>query len=83
VLGAGNFGSCLADHLGDSKHAIFLWSRDPELLEHFNLHRRNIHYLKNHVFSENIEAVGPELPDRAFIEKMNVILFAIPTQGLR
>jgi hypothetical protein len=30
VFGAGNFGSCLADHLGDSDHDVFLWSRDEE-----------------------------------------------------
>lgn len=25
VLGAGNFGCCLADHLGDSEHEVYLW----------------------------------------------------------
>jgi glycerol-3-phosphate dehydrogenase len=83
VLGAGNFGSCLADHLGDSEHSIFLWSRDRAQIEYFNLHRRNKDYLKDHLFSENITAVGPALPDGAFVKEVDVLLFAIPTQGLR
>jgi len=26
IFGAGNFGSCLADHLGDSQHEVYMWS---------------------------------------------------------
>ena len=39
VLGAGNFGSCLADHLGDSEHEVLLWSRSVEQIEYFNRRR--------------------------------------------
>ena len=83
VFGAGNFGSCLADHLGDSQHDVFMWSREADLVEHFNVHHRNLRYLKDHDFSSNITAIGPDLPDRAFLGQMDVLLFAIPTQGLR
>ncbi|KAH7930513.1 NAD-dependent glycerol-3-phosphate dehydrogenase [Leucogyrophana mollusca] len=83
VLGAGNFGSCLADHLGDSDHEVYIWSRHERFVEHFNLHHRNPDYLKDHEFSTNICAVGPQIPDGDFIKKMDVLLFAIPTQALR
>jgi glycerol-3-phosphate dehydrogenase len=83
VLGAGNFGSCLADHLGDSEHDIFMWSRQAKLVKYFNEHHRNPDYLKDHAFSENIQAVGPDLPGRDFLKSMDVLLFAIPTQALR
>lgn len=83
VLGAGNFGSCLADHLGDCDHEVYIWSRHASFVEHFNVHHRNPTYLKNHVFSSNIRAVGPEIPDKEKIQQMDVVLFAIPTQGLR
>lgn len=83
VLGAGNFGSCLADHLGDCDHEVYIWSRHASFVEHFNAHHRNPTYLKNHVFSSNIRAVGPEIPDKEKIQQMDVVLFAIPTQGLR
>jgi hypothetical protein len=83
VFGAGNFGSCLADHLGDSKHAVFIWSRDAKFVKHFNSHHRNPDYLKDHLFSQNIQAVGPEMPNKEFIRGMEVLLFAIPTQAVR
>ncbi|KAJ7786560.1 glycerol-3-phosphate dehydrogenase [Mycena metata] len=80
ILGAGNFGSCLAEHLGDSDHSVFLWAREADLVKHFNLHHRNLKYLPEHDFSKNITAVGPDLPDGDFINEMDVLLFAIPTQ---
>ncbi|KAF7347632.1 Glycerol-3-phosphate dehydrogenase [NAD(+)] [Mycena venus] len=83
ILGAGNFGSCLAEHLGDSDHRVFLWSREAKVVEHFNLHHKNTKYLTEHNFSKNITAVGPDLPDGDFINEMDVLLFAIPTQFLR
>ncbi|KAF9270015.1 hypothetical protein L218DRAFT_952214 [Marasmius fiardii PR-910] len=83
VLGAGNFGSCLADHLGDSYHNVYLWAREAAVVKHFNEHHKNPSYLKDHQFSHNITAVGPELPDAEFIQNMDVVLFAIPTQFLR
>ncbi|KAH7914777.1 6-phosphogluconate dehydrogenase [Hygrophoropsis aurantiaca] len=83
VLGAGNFGSCLADHLGDSEHDVNIWSRHERFVEHFNIHHRNPDYLKDHEFSTNIHAVGPQIPDADFIKNMDVLLFAIPTQALR
>jgi len=83
VFGAGNFGSCLADHLGDSAHKIYMWSRNQNLVEYFNTHHRNPEYLKDHAFSKNIQAVGPELPGKGFLKDMDMLLFSVPTQALR
>jgi len=83
VLGAGNFGSCLADHLGDSDHEVFMWSREKSVIEYFNEHHKNPHYLKDHYFPHTIRAVGPDLPGADFVKRMDVLLFAIPTQALR
>lgn len=83
VFGAGNFGSCLADHLGDSDHEVYLWAREEETVKYFNTHHRNPGYLQGQQLSTNITAVGPELPDKDFINSMDVLLFAIPTQFLR
>lgn len=83
VFGAGNFGSCLADHLGDSEHEVYIWAREEKLVKHFNEHHYNLEYLKDHKFSENIKAVGPEFPDKELVNSVDVLLFAIPTQFLR
>lgn len=83
VLGAGNFGSCLADHLADSTHRVYLWARSKHLVDIFNKERRNDKYLTDHTFPEGIEAIGPELPSASFLKDVDVVLFAVPTQGLR
>lgn len=83
IFGAGNFGSCLADHLGDSDHKVFMWSREEEVVKHFNKHHKNPAYLKDYRLSSNITAIGPDMPGREMINEMDVLLFAIPTQFLR
>lgn len=83
VLGAGNFGSCLADHLGDSDHEVLLWSRSEAQVKFFNTHHRNMNYLKDHVFPDTITAIGPELPSAETLAGIDVLLFSIPTEGLR
>jgi hypothetical protein len=83
VMGSGNFGSCLADHLADSEHRVSIWCRSAEVAESFNRYHKNPKYLKDHIFPETIEAIGPDLPDSKFMDRMDVVLFAVPTQGLR
>ncbi|EAU92739.2 glycerol-3-phosphate dehydrogenase [Coprinopsis cinerea okayama7 len=83
VLGAGNFGSCLASHLGDVQHNVYMWAREENIVKHFNEHKRNPVYLQDHEFPRNITAIGPELPTKEFIATMDVLIFAIPTQFLR
>ena len=48
-----------------------------------NEHHRNPCYLKDHDFSHNITAIGPDFPSKEVVSDANVILFAIPTQNLR
>lgn len=83
IFGAGNFGSCLASHLGDSQHDVYMWAREERIVKYFNLHHRNPVYLKDHPFPPSITAIGPELPSNEFINNVDVLLFAIPTQFLR
>lgn len=83
IFGAGNFGSCLASHLGDSQHDVYMWAREERIVKYFNLHHRNLVYLKDHLFPPSITAIGPELPSDEFINNVDVLLFAIPTQFLR
>ncbi|EJT99954.1 NAD-dependent glycerol-3-phosphate dehydrogenase [Dacryopinax primogenitus] len=83
VLGAGNFGSCLADHLADVDHKVYIWSREADVVEALNATHRNPRYLTEHSFPEDILALGPEFPDSQIINHVDVLLFAIPTEGLR
>jgi hypothetical protein len=51
VLGSGNFGSCLADHLAtsDLNVDVSLWSRDAKTVELLNNEHKNPKYLTEHV----------------------------------
>ncbi|KZO95949.1 NAD-dependent glycerol-3-phosphate dehydrogenase [Calocera viscosa TUFC12733] len=83
ILGAGNFGSCLADHLAEVDHTVYIWSREADVVEGLNKTHRNPKYLTDHTFLQSITAIGPEFPDAEILNHVDVILFAIPTQGLR
>ena len=82
IFGAGNFGSCLADHLADSSHTVFLWSRDADAVRQINETRRS-DVFQDHVFPDIVKAVGPDFPSRELIRSVDVLLFAIPTEGVR
>ena len=45
VLGAGNFGTCLAGHLGKIGHEVIVWHRSAEVLQSIAVSRRNNRYL--------------------------------------
>ncbi|KAG8757104.1 hypothetical protein FRC14_002387 [Serendipita sp. 396] len=83
VLGSGNFGSCLSDHLADAGSSVLLWSRSAEVVRSMNQEQKNVRYLKEHTFSSNITAIGPDFPSKDVISSVGVVLFAIPTQNLR
>lgn len=83
VFGAGNFGSCLADHLAHSEHEVFVWSRSPNVVKSLNETHRNPEYLQDHTFPAGLKAIGPEFPSPEVVRDMDVLLFAIPTEGVR
>ena len=60
-----------------------MWSREADIVEYFNQHHRNPRYLQDHDFPKNITAIGPDLPDAELIKQVDVLLFAIPTEGVR
>lgn len=82
IFGSGNFGSCLADHLADSSHTVFLWSRDADAVRQINETRLS-DVFQGHVFPDTVKAVGPEFPSQELIRSVDVLLFAIPTEGVR
>ncbi|KAG8834351.1 hypothetical protein FRC17_009119 [Serendipita sp. 399] len=70
-------------HLADAGSNVILWSRSPEVVRSMNEERKNVRYLKDHTFSSNITAIGPDFPSKKVVSGVDVVLFAIPTQNLR
>jgi glycerol-3-phosphate dehydrogenase (NAD(P)+) len=81
VLGAGNFGTCLAQHLAEKGYRVTLWTRDEEQAHAINETRRNPLYLSSITLSSRITAT--HVIDAALMEQTSVVLQVIPTQGMR
>lgn len=61
---------------------MFLWSRDANAVRQLNeTHGSDV--FKDHVFPDSVKAVGPEFPSQQLIRSVDVLLFAIPTEGVR
>ena len=81
VLGAGNFGTCLAQHLAEKGHLVTLWARSRIVSEAINLEKQNPRYLSHIRLHANISSVDVLSP--ALIKEFSTIVLAIPTQFIR
>ena len=79
VLGAGSWGTALAQLLASNGHAVTLWMRDAEQAESINRERENARYLPDAQLHERITATA-ETPDFATAD---LCLSVIPAQHTR
>ena len=80
VLGAGNFGTCLSQHLAEKGYHVTLWSRSPEVVQSINEARKNPKYLSGLNLSPRIAAINTITSD--VVAAANVILVATSAQSL-
>lgn len=80
ILGGGNFGTCLANHLA-KRYNVTIWTRSKQVAIHINKHLKNPKYLTSFQLSPRIKAVW-ELDFDALNDSAAMVL-AIPTQSLR
>jgi glycerol-3-phosphate dehydrogenase (NAD(P)+) len=80
VLGAGSWGTALAIHLARVGHDVRLWARDPALVEQMRVSRANPRYLSDFALPDR---VTPLAPHHAALEGVKVVVFAVPSHGLR
>ncbi|WP_373842379.1 NAD(P)H-dependent glycerol-3-phosphate dehydrogenase [Limosilactobacillus sp.] len=80
VLGAGSWGSVLANMLVENGHDVQLWSRDQTQVDQLNTDHINPAYMKNFTYSPALQATADM---KAAVTGADVILIAIPTKGLR
>eukprot|EP00475_Leptophrys_vorax_P023347 TRINITY_DN31957_c0_g2_i1.p1 TRINITY_DN31957_c0_g2~~TRINITY_DN31957_c0_g2_i1.p1 ORF type:complete len:380 (+),score=112.69 TRINITY_DN31957_c0_g2_i1:681-1820(+) len=81
VLGGGNFGTCLADHLAYLDHKVTLYCRDAASAEAVNTTHHNPKYLSNIKLTESLKATSDLSQEN--VSTKTCLLFAIPTQHLR
>lgn len=79
VIGAGAFGTAMANVLSEAGHPVKLWSRTPEVVAGVNDTHRNPRYLSDLDVNASVVATGNLEEALA----ASVVVCAIPTQKIR
>lgn len=80
VLGAGSWGSALANVLFENGHTVSIWTRDEAQKEEINNQHTNNKYLPQFSFPVEVTA-STDLKE--VLAEAEAILFVIPTKGMR
>ena len=81
VLGAGSFGTCLAEHLAEKGYHVVVWCRSKEVADALNTTRKNPKYLSTINLSPRLSATS--IIDRDLLETASVVVHVTPTQTMR
>lgn len=79
VIGAGAWGTALAQVLSNEDRDVLLWAREESVVEDINKHHENTEYLPSVELNENLKATTA-LED---VASRDILLFVTPAQHLR
>lgn len=80
VIGAGSWGTTLADLLAKKRHRVTLWAYEKDLVSEMQSSRENSIYLPGIRLSEHLNFTG-SLEEA--VSKKDLLLFVVPSQVLR
>lgn len=80
VLGAGQWGTTMAQVLCDAGNHVLMWGRNQDVVEEINQHHTNSKYLDDNVLPVGLKATS-DLKE-AF-DYSNIYVLAVPAQSLR
>lgn len=80
VLGAGSWGSVLANMLVENGHQVKLWSRNQEQVDQLNNDHVNPRYMHDFTYSTDLVATNDMT---VAVKGATVVLIVIPTKGIR
>lgn len=80
VLGAGSWGSILANLLTGNGEDTWLWARDPEQVETFNRWHVNPKYMEDFKYSTDLHVTNNM---EEAVKDAEFVLVVIPTKGIR
>lgn len=81
VLGAGNFGTCLADHLAREGWNVDIWSRSKSIVDAINNHHKNPKYLSTITLAPSLTAINHISTSQ--LNDYMAIVVAVPMQAVR
>ena len=80
VVGAGAWGTALADLLARNKHDVKLWAYEPDVVDSINRQHENVRFLRGHPLTSSVKATG-DLGDT--VGSAELVVFANPSHVLR
>ena len=80
VIGAGSWGTAIANLLGTKGYDVHLWHRREEIVELIKTNRENTRYLPGIALSDNIH---PSTNIEAAVLDAQIIVLAVASQGVR
>ncbi len=80
VIGAGSWGTTLADLLAKKRHRVTLWAYEKELVSEMEISRENTVYLPGIKLADNLN-VTASLEEA--VSGKDLLLFVVPSQVLR
>jgi len=80
IIGAGSWGTTLADLLASNGHQVRLWAYEPEVVESINRDHVNVQYLADAQLAESVVA-HPDLGEAA--HGAELLVSATPSQAAR
>jgi glycerol-3-phosphate dehydrogenase (NAD(P)+) len=79
VLGAGSWGTALANLLAENGEKVRIYARDKNVVDSINQQQRNLKYFPNYKLHSNLTAFN-NLQDS--LEDAEVVVISVPTQAL-
>jgi glycerol-3-phosphate dehydrogenase (NAD(P)+) len=80
VIGAGAWGTAIADRLARNGHAVRLWAREADVVAGINASRVNARFLPGATLDARLVATGDM---RAAVREAALVVYAAPSHGLR
>lgn len=79
IIGAGAWGTALAQVLSEGQEELLLWAREPDVVESVNKRQENALFLKGYPLRSSIRATG----DIGELAACDMLLLVTPAQHLR
>lgn len=80
VIGAGAWGTAIADRLARNGHQVALWAREADVVDAVNNQRKNPRFLPGFTLAEGMQATGDI---RAALRIASLVVYAAPSHVLR
>lgn len=80
VIGAGSWGTAIADLLTRNGSSVMLWARDAELAREINQTHRNPRYLSDSLLPETLQATS-DLEDA--LKGAEIVVLVVPSHAMR